>query len=96
MEPTRQTNYIHSSLPKIEGAIRLVTILPDPKKCNSMCCELSLTNLNHDPEYIALSYVWGDASQKRPIVLNRHEVLVTLNLESALRGLRHKSNPQGV
>jgi hypothetical protein len=39
-------------------------------------------------EFSALSYVWGDQSDKRAIVLNGHETFVTANLEAALRVFR--------
>ncbi|KAF8846605.1 HET-domain-containing protein, partial [Acephala macrosclerotiorum] len=37
----------------------------------------------------ALSYVWGHASDTRPILVDGEEFQATVNLESALRHLRH-------
>jgi hypothetical protein len=39
--------------------------------------------------YIALSYVWGDPSQKGSIVVEGLPVIITASLEAALRGIRH-------
>lgn len=41
-------------------------------------------SLNDKPHYVALSYVWGDATEKLPIFLNGHVFQVGLNLYSAL------------
>jgi hypothetical protein len=40
------------------------------------------------PEYEALSYVWGDSSMRTTIKLCEQEYLVTTNLESALQQIR--------
>lgn len=42
------------------------------------------------PDYVALSYCWGDPSITHPIIVNDLPVQVTTNLEAALRALRHQ------
>ena len=42
-------------------------------------------------DYVALSYVWGDPSIQRGILIDDMPVLVTANLEAALRQLRSHS-----
>ena len=42
-------------------------------------------------DFIALSYVWGDMSVKREIYIGESSVLVSINLEAALRQLRNHS-----
>ena len=42
-------------------------------------------------DFVALSYVWGDSSVKREIYVNNTLVLVTANLEAALRQLQSHS-----
>jgi hypothetical protein len=42
------------------------------------------------PDYVALSYCWGDPSITRLIIVNDLPVQVTTNLEAALRALRHQ------
>ena len=39
--------------------------------------------------YVALSYVWGDENDRRPIFVNGDLVHIGTNLEEALRELRH-------
>jgi hypothetical protein len=39
------------------------------------------------PQYLALSYVWGDATVTKAIKVNDHAFQATTNLESALRTL---------
>ena len=66
------------------SATRLVKLLPagfnDPIRC-----ELETVSLESEPPYIALSYVWGDATDTVPISLNGIEHGVTRNLDSFLR-----------
>lgn len=53
-------------------------------------CDLRTECLDDQPEYEALSYVWGAASILKPISLCGHEHLATANLETALRHLRQE------
>ncbi|KAF2640327.1 HET-domain-containing protein [Massarina eburnea CBS 473.64] len=46
-------------------------------------------------DFAALSYVWGDASDTRIIVVNNYPMHVTANLESVLRHLRDKNEFSG-
>jgi hypothetical protein len=52
-------------------------------------CAISQVSLEDRPVYAALSYAWGDASNKRRIIIEegeyKYELLVTENLHSALR-----------
>jgi hypothetical protein len=67
--------------------IRLLTLMPgdfeDPLRCH-----LTVLSLGHCPYYEALSYVWGDPAIKRGLQVDWQELLITANLESALRYLR--------
>ncbi|OTB15315.1 hypothetical protein K445DRAFT_376250 [Daldinia sp. EC12] len=45
-------------------------------------------------DFVALSYVWGDPSIRRDIIVDGVPVSVTANLEGALRELRHHSRIQ--
>lgn len=48
--------------------------------------------LNNAPPYSALSYVWGDQTERENIVVNSQLVSVTKSLESALRRAPHLRN----
>ncbi|KAE8446189.1 hypothetical protein EG329_012414 [Mollisiaceae sp. DMI_Dod_QoI] len=73
--------------------IRLLSLLPGDF-ADVIHCQLSVVSLDEDPAYEALSYVWGDARQKLPIILNGENFIITKNLESALRYLRDEHFPR--
>ncbi|KAI8268418.1 hypothetical protein K4K58_005200 [Colletotrichum sp. SAR11_239] len=49
------------------------------------------SDITYQPDYEALSYVWGDASPSEHILIEEHTVPITTNLHSALVHLRHSS-----
>lgn len=57
-------------------------------------CELYTTSLNNPDDYEALSYVWGSASNPRPITIEGNVISVTKNLEMALRHIRYPDRPR--
>ena len=71
--------------------IRLLTIHPDSAN-DTIECSLHQVPLRSAPAYYALSYVWGDVSNPKLIILNGHPFQVTENLHSAL--LRFQSDPK--
>ena len=76
--------------------IRLINLLSTSSE-NPVSCNLTIASLEDNSLYTALSYVWGDAENTRPILLNGRVHKVTVNLECALRHLRHRiSEPQKV
>lgn len=73
---------------------RFLSIGPSPISSGSpnetsttVKCELSIKSLYESPEYIALSYSWGDQGDTRPILLDGHVTQVTASLEGALKEL---------
>jgi hypothetical protein len=46
-----------------------------------------------EDDYVALSYVWGDLTKTRPIILAGTVMQVTSNLHEALQGLRNATTP---
>jgi hypothetical protein len=68
--------------------IRLIRLLPG-QWLDEIRCVLFDVHLNDNPQYETLSYVWGSARVKRTIRLNGKPHATTVNLESALRHLRH-------
>lgn len=51
--------------------------------------QLSIHELEHAPEYDALSYVWGDPNDRTSIRCNGKVLQITKNLKAALRKVRH-------
>lgn len=76
-------------LPLIDGhLIRLFHLLPGDAG-NAITIQLFIVELNHHPQFEAISYVWGDASDKLPINCNGEIMSVTKNLHNALKRLRY-------
>ena len=84
---------IYTPLDKTGNEIRLLEILPaksgDPEA--SVECKLFTCSLNDKPSYTALSYVWGDPNDTKPIIVNCKEVQITINLKDALCQLQKDS-----
>jgi Heterokaryon incompatibility protein (HET) len=83
------SGYIPVDTPKQE--IRLVAIELAKDDDLPIKCTLSVACSKESPEFMALSYVWGDASITRPIQLNGETFYVTENLFRALIALRWES-----
>jgi hypothetical protein len=77
----------YSSLDPSRSEIR-VLILSGGKPEDDVKCTLGVVSLDEKPEFAALSYVWGDASVKKPITVDGETFEVTSNLNDALRALR--------
>ncbi|KAJ8064481.1 hypothetical protein OCU04_006815 [Sclerotinia nivalis] len=60
----------------------------------SIQCTVETISLLSNPEYEALSYVWGDASIQRTIIFNEIPFSVTQNLAIALHHLRLSDKPR--
>jgi hypothetical protein len=75
-------------------AIRLLLLLHPGEPGSQIRCSLIHTTLLecHDDiyrHYTALSYVWGDASQRRVVFVDNVPFQVTVNLAAALHDLCH-------
>ncbi|KAH9207768.1 heterokaryon incompatibility protein-domain-containing protein, partial [Leptodontidium sp. 2 PMI_412] len=74
-----------------ENEIRLLCLLSgvgeDPIECT-----LQHANLEHNPNYEALSYVWGSPTSSESIEISGKEYFIRENLSSALQHLRHPQN----
>src|SRR6266480_8120503 len=70
-QATAEENYFkYSPLSSdIPNPIRLVVLLPQAYGTGIRCI-LTVESLNKSPDYEALSYVWGDASDRREIEVN--------------------------
>lgn len=97
-EPDNISN-IYQTLPIPAGGkcIRLLDILsPDESQTNGgpLRAKMRLANLDCDPSFTALSYVWGDQSldnvDKTFIICGGYTLPVTANCHSALIHLRRQ------
>ena len=55
--------------------------------------KLETVALEDEPRYTALSYVWGDPSDRVPFVLDNHRIPITRNLALALQALQLDDEP---
>ncbi|KAF3808548.1 Heterokaryon incompatibility protein 6 [Colletotrichum gloeosporioides] len=79
---------MYTVLDPTKREVRLLRLLAG-NEADGIHCELHATSLDSPDEYEALSYVWGSASDTRPITLQQTAKNVTMNLEAALRHLRY-------
>jgi hypothetical protein len=70
---------------------RLLKILPERK--TMIKCEIVHASFVEVPEYLAISYAWGDAGKTRRIELGGYYVHIGVNLHGALKALRQKKEP---
>lgn len=75
---------IYQSLNASRSEIRLVEILSDDGD-NEIKCTSSISSLKDNPEFRALSYVWGDPKVTKDIILDDEIFPVTTNLAAALK-----------
>jgi len=76
-------------------SIRLIHLLPASSTEDEVQCELVHTTLMDCADiyehYTALSYVWGNPFNTKRVWVDRTPVLVTHNLHSVLKDLRHQT-----
>lgn len=89
MAGERSKSAIYRPLPlPTPRSIRLLTILPG-KRSDIVQCTLRVVDLEDDPPYEALSYVWGNPDPPSRILCNGKSFRVTPNLGAALQHLRY-------
>ncbi|KAI1367288.1 heterokaryon incompatibility protein-domain-containing protein [Xylaria arbuscula] len=69
-------------------SFRLLEIVPALADEQIECVLTTIHNIEDSPDFEALSYVWGDTLSPHPIICNGVRMIVTQNLEEALRYLR--------
>lgn len=79
-------DYAYEALQSEKRQVRLVTLLAGTKAIIETT--LSTVSLDVNPQFEALSYVWGDPSITLPIAADGHTFQVTENLEAVLNRLR--------
>ena len=74
--------------PKVSGNGTVTTVNSDAFQCGLIHTTLSQCENEIIDHYTALSYVWGDATDKQTIWVNESPVQVTVNLYAALNDLQ--------
>jgi hypothetical protein len=80
---------IYGSHPPLDASkkqIRLLSVYDNVDPSSLLTGELHVANL--DADYTALSYVWGDWHNRRPIRINGVDTTITASLEIVLNRLR--------
>jgi hypothetical protein len=80
----------HPERPSIRAdrrQIRIIELLPGTPQ-DEIRCASHIANLDDNPVYEALSYVWGDSRITKRIYVDGRPMEITVNLESALRHIR--------
>jgi hypothetical protein len=89
------STYQYSALLPRPQSIRLLRLLPSEDENAPIQCQLfdySLEKARRGTHpYDALSYVWGNTNETRPIFIGEYHLLITLNLYKALAHLRYDS-----
>ena len=83
--------YGYEALQRSRNEIRLLKLLPVATNANLRlvpACQLFHVALHEKPKFVALSYVWGDTTDLRMILVGNSRIRVTKNLYDALMVLR--------
>lgn len=67
--------------------IRLLTLCPGAFE-KEIQCKLRIVSLDQHPNYVALSYCWGDPNDRDTISINERTISVTNSLATALKYMR--------
>ncbi|KAF5672652.1 heterokaryon incompatibility het-6 [Fusarium circinatum] len=70
------------------SSFRLLELLPSSNRTDPLVGHLVDSDITFQPDYEAVSYVWGDMTQVRYINLGDQDISITPNLHSALIHLR--------
>lgn len=73
--------------------IRLLVLEPNSDSLTDIVCTIATHDVTSLPQYEALSYVWGDPSDKGEVTVNGCTMSITRNLYSALHSLRSHFSP---
>ncbi|KAK8039850.1 hypothetical protein PG993_008261 [Apiospora rasikravindrae] len=81
---------MYTALDPCREEIRLLRVAPSVPYDAQVSCEIVIARLEDDPlpDYAALSYVWGDATDTEGITVNGQPFQATKSLASALRQFR--------
>jgi hypothetical protein len=84
---------LYSPLPG-NNSIRKLVIEPASDEEEELRTRLVVVSLDDNPSYEAISYTWGDPSDKTLLRCNNSQVPIPRNLENALKQLRYSTRPR--
>ncbi|KAG7426511.1 Heterokaryon incompatibility protein 6, OR allele [Fusarium oxysporum f. sp. raphani] len=90
-----QSGAYQSYSPLPEGKWTRILILDPGARDDPIECSLHVAKFDTEA-YDAISYVWGNAAERRSIQCQGHQVDVTTNLFEALRQIRHPREPRHI
>jgi hypothetical protein len=79
---------VYVALDSTRKQIRLIHLASASQAEDEITCSFSITSVEEEIGYEALSYVWGDENDRFPIKVEGCSVSITKNLYSALKYLR--------
>jgi len=79
---------LFTPLDVLKSEIRLLVIKFGFDDEETVSCHLESVSLDAQPNYHAVSYVWGNPEITESIIVNGHKFNVTLNLFNALRKIK--------
>ncbi|GAB1739816.1 hypothetical protein NU219Hw_g4751t1 [Hortaea werneckii] len=80
---------IWKPLDKEKREIRIILLQPSEEEDDALYADLEIASLDNPPEYKAISYVWGDASDTTAMFMNGGRAIeITRSLAAALRRFR--------
>ena len=91
MSTPKTTGYEYQTLQRTRNEIRLLKLQPadgNEKLKLIPACHIFHASLHENPKFVALSYVWGAATDLRMILVNNSGVRVNRNLYEAMMELR--------
>lgn len=86
-EEAAEEAYVYPG-PAGDGDIRVLRLLPG-QDTDPVRVELHHRAMSTNPEYMAISYAWGDRSAQRTVVCEDKDIQVPMSLHRALAHLRH-------
>ena len=81
---------IWSTLEQKRQEIRLLTLCPGASE-QEIQCKLRIVSLYQYPNYVALSYCWGDQNNRDTVSINGQKISVTKSLATALKYMRRNN-----
>jgi hypothetical protein len=92
-KPLEHSTYHYDGLPRRQGAIRILELLPNDNSDAAIHCALITPTGDETPPYEALSWCWGTASSTAYIGISRNHRIymksVSPNLVAAMKALRY-------